>query len=146
MMITDSAAFSEEKSGKFADGKSFGYTASALEAAGLKKSEGYYTGVVKAKKKDKQLSTEEITHWSHYLDRELELLKPSVIVCAGGAAIRALCPDVKGGWEALSGQVIYDVKRDCSIFFAPNPQMTYVNPDVQNHLDEIFSEVQEALS
>lgn len=146
MMITDCASFSEHQAGKFADGKSFGYTKSALEAAGLKKSEGYYTGVVKAKKKDKQLTSDEINRWIDYLYREMDLLKPSVVVCAGGAAIRALCPDVKGGWETLAGQVVYDVKRDCSIYFAPNPQMTYVKPEVQNILDEIFCEVAEALS
>ncbi|MGF1781149.1 DNA polymerase III subunit alpha [Vibrio fluvialis] len=146
MMITDCASYSEEQGRKFADGKSFGYTKSALEAAGLKKSDGYYTGVVKAKKKDKQLTAEEINRWAGYLERELELLKPSVIIAAGGAAIRALCPDVKGGWEALAGQVVYDVKRDCSIYFAPNPQMVFVKPDVQNILDEIFINVAEALS
>lgn len=69
-----------------------------------------------------------------------------MIIAAGGAAIRALCPDVKGGWEALAGQVVYDVKRDCSIYFAPNPQMVFVKPDVQNILDEIFINVAEALS
>lgn len=145
MFITDSAAHSEVEGGHFGDGKSFNYTLSALKTAGLKKSDGYYTALVKTKKADKQLSADEINRWSGFLDAEMELLRPAIIVAAGGAIARHLCPDIKGGWEALAGQTIYDVKRDCTIIFAPNPQMVYAKPDVQNILDNIMCEVAEML-
>ena len=145
MFITDCASHSEDKAAAFGEGKSFDYTMIALKEAGLKKSEGYYTGLVKAKKKDKTISNEEITKWFGYLDREIELLKPAVIVAAGGAVARHLVPDVKGGWETISGQVVYDVKRDCSIIFAPNPQMTYIKPEVQDKLIEIMNAVKEMI-
>lgn len=146
MFITDCAAHSEVEAGRFAEGKSFNYTLAALKEAGLKKSDGYYTALVKTKKADKQLSSDEIVRWSHFLDAELELLRPAIIVAAGGAIARHLCPDIKGGWEAISGQTIYDVKRDCTIIFAPNPQMVYAKPDVQTVLDNIMIEVAEMLS
>ena len=146
MFITDCAAHSEVESGRFAEGKSFNYTLAALKEAGLKKSDGYYTALVKTKKADKQLTSDEIVRWSHFLDAELELLRPAIIVAAGGAIARHLCPDIKGGWEAIAGQTIYDVKRDCTIIFAPNPQMVYAKPDVQTVLDNIMCEVAEMLT
>ena len=51
----------------------------ALKEAGLKKSDGYYTALVKTKKADKQLSSDEIVRWSHFLDAELELLRPAIM-------------------------------------------------------------------
>lgn len=146
MFITDCAAHSEVEAGRFAEGKSFNYTLAALKEAGLKKSDGYYTALVKTKKADKQLTSDEIVRWSHFLDAELELLRPAIIVAAGGAIARHLCPDIKGGWEAIAGQTIYDVKRDCTIIFAPNPQMVYAKPDVQTVLDNIMCEVAEMLT
>ncbi|MGI1988655.1 DNA polymerase III subunit alpha [Shewanella glacialipiscicola] len=146
MVITDCAAFSEDNDGKFASGKSFNYMQSALKAAGMKKSDCYYTGLVKAKKMDKQLTAKEISTWSDILKREIELLKPAVIVCAGGAASRFLLPDVRGGWEDLAGKIIYDVKMDCSILLAPNPQMIYIKPDVQDILNSVMMEVAEIIS
>lgn len=145
MFVTDCASFSEDKAATFGEGKSFDYTACALRESGLKKSEGYYTGLVKAKKKDKTLTNDEITKWFGYLDREIELLKPAIIVAAGGAVARHLVPDVKGGWETIAGQVVYDIKRDCSIIFAPNPQMTYAKPEVQDKLIEIMTAVKEMI-
>ncbi|BCK65708.1 DNA-directed DNA polymerase [Aeromonas caviae] len=145
MFITDAPSYSECVSRKFADGKSFNYTLSSLKEAELKKSDGYYTALVKTKKADKQLSTEEINTWSSFIDAEIELLKPPVIIAAGGAIARHLCPDVKGGWEAIAGTSVYDVKRDCTIIFSPNPQMVYAKPDVQTVLDNIMCDVAEML-
>lgn len=145
MFVTDSPAYSECESKRFAEGKSFNYTLSALKEAELKKSDGYYTALVKTKKADKQLTTAEINTWSHFLDAEIELLKPPVIIAAGGAVARHLCPDVKGGWEAIAGTSVYDVKRDCTIIFAPNPQMVYAKPDVQTVLDNIMCDVAEMM-
>ncbi len=146
MFLTDCAAHSEEKAGAFAEGKSFEYTSRALKEAGLKRSDGYYSALVKTKKKDKTLTADEINKWVGYLDRELELLKPAVIVAAGGAIARHLVPDIKGGWETIAGQVIYDVKRDCTIIIAPNPQMSFVRPEAQDKLDEVMQVVAEILS
>ncbi|MGL6459783.1 uracil-DNA glycosylase family protein [Aeromonas hydrophila] len=145
MFITDAPSYSECVSRKFAEGKSFNYTLSSLKEAELKKSDGYYTALVKTKKADKQLSTEEINTWSSFIDAEIELLKPPVIIAAGGAIARHLCPDVKGGWEAIAGTSVYDVKRDCTIIFSPNPQMVYAKPDVQTVLDNIMCDVAEML-
>lgn len=146
MFITDTASHTEEKAGSFADGKSFDYTQKALKEAGLKRADGYYTGLVKTKKKDKTLTAEEINKWVSYLDREIELLKPAIIVAAGGAIARHLVPDIKGGWETITGQVFYDVKRDCTIIIGPNPQMAYVKPEAQDKLDEVMVAVADMIN
>lgn len=145
MFVTDCASYSEEQAGQFAQGKSFGYAEKSIKEAGLKRSDGYYTGLVKTKKKDKQLTPEEINKWFSYLDEEIEILKPAIIVAAGGAVARHLVPDISGGWETISGQVVYDVKRDCSIIFAPNPQMAFVKPEAQDKLTEVMQSVVEML-
>lgn len=145
MFLTDCPNFSEVKDGKMLSGKGSNYLREALKEAGLKPSNGYYASLVKRPKEDKQLTNEEVNTYSPYLEREIDILKPGIIVAAGGGVARQLVPDVKGGWEEMCGQVHYDPVRDCNIVIAPNPMMCFPRPEVQDHLNSVMIEVAEMI-
>jgi len=70
----------------------------ALEAAGIRRDETYVTNVVKhfkwepqgKRRKHKKPSAREIAACLPWLERELELIRPKVLVCLGATAAQAL--------------------------------------------------------
>jgi len=145
MVVTDSPNWSEEQKSQMFSGKASQQLQQAIKNAGVDKQNGYFTSLVKSPKEGKQLTTEQIGACSGFLKREIELLKPPVIVALGSAAIRYFVPDVKGGIMDLTGKVHYSAELDASIVFGINPLMISFDPDKQNDLDETFEKVAELL-
>jgi DNA polymerase III subunit alpha len=143
VVITDKPHFFELEEGKAFKGKATAYIKTALKAAGLKPSDGYYTHLFKAKPDSKELTKEEIAAHGKYLKRELALLRAPVVLLAGTKSIRYLFPDTKGSAEDLARQVEYVQDEDCSYMFCINPQMVYIKPDKQTLLNEVFSDIAE---
>lgn len=146
MVIFDAPHKGEEKKGKFMEGDGSKYLKAALTEAGLGIGDAYFTSVVKACKTEKQLTNEQINGCSSYLDREIELLKPPVILALGSTAIRHLVPDAKGNWQELAGKSVFSAKLDATIIMGFNPQIIYHNPEQQDRLNEILRKLAEALS
>ena len=145
MMVFDNPTWSDEQGGKMLNGKGADPVKVALANAGLKASDGYYTALVKAYKGKGagQLSNAAINGCSGFLDREVDLLKPPVIVCMGGASIRHFCPDVKGGWADLVGRSHYSAALDATIVFALNPGQVAFDSTKQRYLDDVMKQVAE---
>lgn len=146
MVIFDAPHKGEEKKGKFMEGDGSKYLKAALTEAGLSIGDAYFTSVVKACKTEKQLTNEQIIGCSGYLDREIELLKPPVILALGSNAIRHLVPDAKGNWQELAGKTVFSPKLDATVIMGFNPQIIYHNPDRQEQLNEIVKKVAETIS
>lgn len=138
MVITDAPGNDEEAAGVFATGKSFGYVSNAMKVVDLKKSEGYWTGLSKKKKDGRQLTAAEIRAYSGFLDRELELLKPPVIVCLGSNATRYMLPDLKGNLMDHIGRTFWDKRRQALIIVGFNPGMIFHDENRFDSLAEIF--------
>lgn len=137
MIVVDSANWSETDKGKFGEGEACESLRKALGEAGFSMRDVYVTGLVKAQKpKGGQLANDMINGCSGFLDREIELLKPPVILAMGGKATRHLSPEAKGGWEELFLKDVYDKARDCTIVFGINPMMTYMDPGKQRFVNE----------
>jgi len=145
MVISDCPSWQEEKAGKLLEGDAATHVKVALKAAGLEPSEGYYTTLVKAKKSDKFLSNAQLNGCAQYLERELELVKPAVIIALGSATIKRLLPGVKGSATELAGKVIYDAKLDASIVCGINPQVIYHNPDQLEVLKAVMEKAADIL-
>lgn len=144
VVITDKPTFFEVENGKSFMGKSNLYIKTALKAAGLKPSDGYYTHLVKTQPDDKkELSKEEITYYGDFLKQELDILHPPLVILAGTKSIRYLFPDSKGSAEDLSRTVEYDKDNDRNYMFCINPQMIYIKPDKQDLLNTVFTDVAE---
>jgi DNA polymerase-3 subunit alpha len=143
MVITDCPNWSEAQAGKMLEGKASENLKLAIKSAGLTFNEGYYTSLVKSAKPKgtKRLTTEQIKGCTGYLLREIELLKPPVIVALGGAVIRHFVPDAKGGADELAGKVIFNVALDANIVLGFNPMMIAFDPDKMALLTDIFRKV-----
>jgi DNA polymerase-3 subunit alpha len=148
MIVTDSPTNEEAKHGVSFSGGARKTLLDAMAVAGFPAKNGanaYHTSVVKNAKREK-LTTEQITECRKHLNAEVEIVKPSVILCLGGAAIRHFYPEAKGGWSEMCGQVIYDKNLDATLVFGLNPQMIFFKPEVEKHLVDVFKIVRDILS
>lgn len=138
MCVTDGPFRSEELSQRFADGEDFGITSSALITAELSRRDAYWTGLLKRRKSGKIVTGQEIREFSPYLDREVDLLKPPLIVTLGSNAARYFVPDLKGPIDEYVGRTFWDAKRDATILIGVNPMVVMMDPDRFDELAWVF--------
>ena len=144
MVVTDCPTWEEEKADQLLTGESSTYVKAAIKDAGLAVGDGYYTTLVKAKKSDKFLSNAQLNGCRKYIERELELIKPSVIVALGSATIKHFIPGSKPA--ELAGKAIYDPKLDATIICGINPMQCNFDPSKLDILAATFEKVAEVLS
>lgn len=138
-LVLESPTFQDEKAGKLMETDSAQCIREALRSAGLSLSDVYVTTLLKRPKVDKQASAEEIRFAKPFFEREMELLKPAVIVALGSFVARELCPDEKGGIMELNGKVIFDKARDASVVLTISPGQIWHDPDKQSMMNEAVS-------
>lgn len=146
MVVSDCPSWQEEKADKLLEGDAADFVKAAIKGAGLSPADGYYTTLVKAKKNDKFLSNGQINGCSKFLDRELELIKPAIIIALGSASIKRFVPGIKGSTAELAGQVIFDPKLDASIVCGINAQQIKFDPSKADVLQAVFEKVADVLS
>ena len=146
MVVTDCPSWQEEKKELLLEGDAGAAVKSALKNAGLVMTEGYYTTLVKAKKSDKFLTNEQQNGCAKFIERELEIVKPAVIVALGSAAIKYFLPGIKGSLSEMAGKVVFDAKRDASIVCGINPQQVHFDSSKIEILNTVFERVQDILS
>lgn len=144
MVVADGPYFSEVERGRLVTGKVEDILKSALKSADLNLNDGYFTALVKAQKADgdKFYSAEQIRLYSQFLDREVELLKPPVIVCLGTAASKHFVKDLKSAHES-NGKVAYDPALDAQIIVGISTGYVMYEPSAESKLREIFEKVAE---
>lgn len=148
MLVFDSPNWKEERAGRMLEGDASDVVKAALKGVGLKTSDGYYTSLVKSTKPQgqKALTNEQINGCSTWLAREIEILKPPVIIAMGSNAVRYFSPGVKGTPSDLAGKVIFDAKLDASIIFGINPGSLFHDPSKIKHVEEVFARLGDLLS
>lgn len=144
-IVTDYPSSNERAEGGLFMGKGRDTLMPFMKEAGLTATGGYFTSVVKNKGEEK-LNPEQIAKCKGYLEKEMSIIAPPVIVCMGGAAIRHFYPEAKGGWAEMCGQVIYDKERDATIIFGINPAMTYFRDEAKGMIVDVFKILKEVLS
>lgn len=141
MIVTDCPNWSEKEANKMGEGKASSSLKEAIVNAGMSMSDVYLTSLVKAPKpKGGQIENEMINGCAQYLAREIEILKPPVILALGGKAARHICPEIKGKWEEICGEEIYLPKLDSTLLVGFNPMMIGFDPSKQQLLDDIFKQ------
>lgn len=139
--IFDAANRFEEGNKRFTTAENFDVVKESLFEAGLERNDGYWTALVKKTKEGSSLSPSEIARYAPYLEKELAVLKPPLIVAMGTNAARYLIPDMKGSIFDYVGKLYYDRKRDCNILIGFTPGMIAFDPDKQETLNEIFERI-----
>ena len=124
------------------------YLRAAMRDNGVDPGHGYYTSLVKAPKLKgaKQLSTDQINGCSQYLTREIDLLKPQVIVALGSNAMRYFAPHLKGNPNDLAGMSFYRRDLDATIVVGANPAALHFDPSKAEGLLKTFAEVADLIT
>lgn len=144
MVITDAVTKQEEKAGTMMNGSNADYIKAAIEEAGGKWNKGYYyTALAKVPKSDKKLTAEELRNWKPLLDKEIEIMRPPIIVAMGSEIARLLIPDLKGPITELAGKVVYNKDLDANIVVGMTPGMIYVKPETADIMTKVFEVVRE---
>jgi DNA polymerase-3 subunit alpha len=145
MVVTDCPSSFETRKEKLLEGEAGVVLKEAIKDAGLSVAQGYFTTLVKAPKSDR-LTPAQIGACSLWLEKEIELVQPSVIVCMGGNVSRHFAPDLKGGIEELAGRVVYSRKYDANIVLGINPGMLFYKPHLEEVIRDVFRKVALMLS
>ena len=148
MVVADSATWEEADKDQLLTGEAADFVKIAIRDAGLNVGEGYYTTLVKAKKPkgEKFLSNAQLNGCRKFIERELEIIKPSVIVALGSNAIKYFVPGVKGSTADLAGKAIYDAKLDATIVCGINAQQCCFDPSKADILSAVFEKVADIIS
>lgn len=145
MVVSDCPTWEEEKKDKLLEGEAASYIKTAIKEAGLNVADGYFTTLVKARKNDKFLTNQQINGCKKFLERELEIVKPPVVVALGSATIKHFFPGVKGGVSEMAGKAVYDSKLDAMIVGGISAAQCVFDPSKLLSLAETFSKVAEIL-
>ena len=149
MMVFDSPTYGEGQEGKLLEGDAgSSVVRMALKDAGLSVNDGYFTALVRSPKpkEAKALSNEQINGCSEYLAREIEILKPQVIIAMGSNAVRYFAPGVKGSPAELAGKVIYREDLEASVIFGINPGMVFFDASKVVHVQESIRKLSELVT
>lgn len=145
MLVFDCPTKDDDDRGKLLSGTCGKLVREQLKANGISPALGYTTTLVKAKKTDKFLTNEQLNGCADYLDREVEVLKPSVIVCLGSASARHFLPDLKSP-SAEVGNSFYNAKLDATVVVGLTPLQTIFDDSKIALLDKTFAALKEALA
>jgi DNA polymerase-3 subunit alpha len=143
MAIFDGPTFEEERAGKMLEGKTSDFVKAALKDVGLSPDDGYYTSMVKSPKAGKGYTNEQLNGCFTYVQQEIEILKPPIILLLGTNAFRAFATGLKGGMVDFAGKVIYDPKLDASIVVGINPAQVLFDDRKVTLLQEACRQVAE---
>lgn len=148
MLVFDSPNWKEERAGKMLEGDASDVVKAALKGVGLKLSDGYYTSLVRSvrPKEQKTLTNEQITNCSKWLEQELAILRPPIVIAMGSSSIRYFTKGMKGSPADLAGRVIFDAERDASIILGVNPSSIFFDPSKIKLVEKVFSQLGELLS
>ena len=147
MIVIDGPSYKEEEKNQMCVGDTGTFIKDSLIKAGFKMSEVYITSFVKARKqKGEEIQNSTVIGCGKFLEREIALLKPPVIVALGSKSIRQLVPDVKGGWEELNGKSHFDPVNDRTVVMGFNPAMICFDESKKTLLDAVFEQAAEIFS
>jgi DNA polymerase-3 subunit alpha len=148
LLVFDNPNWKEERAGKMLEGDGGDVIKAALKGVGLKAADGYYTALVKSckPKEQKALTNEQINGCGEWLKKEIEILKPPVIIAMGTNSVRWFSPGIKGTGADLAGKVIYRSDLDATVVFGINPATLFHNPGNLKLIESTFERLGELLS
>ncbi len=104
MFVGEGPGFAEDQQGRPFVGKSGQYLTETLNAAGIRRTDVYITNVVKCRPpENRDPLAEELEACSDYLDQQVALINPRIIVTLGRFSMRRWFPD--GSITRIHGQV-----------------------------------------
>jgi DNA polymerase-3 subunit alpha len=145
MVITDCPTKNEDSVGKMLSGDGADFIKYSLQETGLKAANGYFTTLVKSIKNGRKLTNEQINGCSQYLDHEIKLLTPAVIVLMGSDTIKRFLPAEKKPNEVRC-KVVYSKEYDANFVVGMNPALLWFDVSRQDEMTEIFQVVADLIN
>ena len=145
MIIQDCPGSEEEGGGVMSWSRAVACVIDAMGVHDLSRVDTYWTALVKRPKAEKQISPDEIGTYAPYLKKEIEILRPPIIVLLGSGVVRHFIPDLKGKASDVAGKVIYSKELDANIVIGFNPGEIYFSPEKQQQMVDVFHSVVDLL-
>lgn len=145
MLIQDCPNADDDNAGMMGYARATECVVEAMREHGLEPQDVYWTALVKRPKADKQVSAEEIKKYRDYLEREIDILKPPIIVLMGTSVTRHFLPDLKGKVFDHAGKVVYSRELDANLVVGFNPGEIWFSPEKQETMVEVFKTVMDLL-
>lgn len=146
MIISDAPGSEEERSGVMGMSRSNLAVVEAMDEVGLTMQDVYWTALIKRPKRERQVTADEISIYKPYLDDEIKVLEPTVIVLLGSQVTRTMIPNFKGKASDAAGSVIYFKELDANVVVGFSPGEIYHAPEKQENMNKVFASVAELLS
>ena len=139
MLVFDSPNWKEEKADQMGVGSQMESVNIALGEAGFELSDCYITSLVKSPKpsKDKPFSNKTLSACAEWLDKEIDLIKPPLVIVMGREAARRFMPEMKGLAE-YTGKVLFDRERDMNVLIGMNVGLIHFHPEKQDDLNQLM--------
>jgi len=145
MLVGDMPSSSDDSSGKIFTGRSGELLTNMLKnVLHIDRQDVYITNILKCKALDKQNPSPAYAHTCHpYLLKEIELIKPKIIVALGSLAYEYLCGD-NSPIENIRGTV--NMQKDYIVIPTYHPNHLLRNPSLKKESFEDLLKVKEYLN
>lgn len=147
MMVVDGVSWKEEGADEMAHGSYINSLEQSLDQIGLSMKDVYLTSLIKSPKPEdtKKWDNKTLSECPVWLDKEIELLRPPVVVILGTLAFKHFVKDAKNGLNDHTGRVIYDRARDTNLLVGINPNAIHFDSSKQQILDEVIAKIADLL-
>ncbi len=144
MFIGEAPGSTEDETGRPFVGAAGRLLTQLIESIGLKRDEIYITNIVKCRPpENRDPSDDEIKMCYPYLVKQIQLIKPRLIVCLGRHSARTLFKESGLKWRSMNSMHgrVYSVKLyglDLKIIATFHPAAALYNPGLRKELEKDF--------
>lgn len=148
LFIGEGPGFNEDKKGIPFCGKAGEVLDLLLASIGFEREDIYITNVVKCRPpNNRDPEEEEIESCSNFLTRQLEIIKPKVIVCLGRYSMKEIFKRFSINETSPISKLHGNIFQKDDFFIVPlyHPAVAVYNPDRYNVLKNDFEKIKEVL-
>lgn len=148
MVVFDQASKVEQDQKQFTLCKAFMRSCQiSAYRSGIDKADVYWTGLIKREKAkgEKTFSNETLDEAYKELTKEIDIVRPPIVLALGSTVARFFAPSLKGAIIDHCGSVFYNKEKDMNVIIGFNPGMIHFNSEYETKLDELFEMISEML-
>jgi len=141
MLIGLGPGYHEDREGRPFVGAAGKFLNKLLDSVGLKREEVYITNVVKCYLPENKVTDEEVKACTPYLDKQIELIDPEIIIALGNTAAEYLSKKYRfqfTSMEKMHGQVlrISTISKEVKIILMYHPAAGLRNPPLRSVIED----------
>lgn len=137
-IVIDNPSVKEEGADEMGYGKGSDALEEALSNHGMSLNDVYLTSLLKTSKPKDGFSKTTISECPKWVDKELGILKPPLVLIMGAEGLRHFLPKISGTISDNEGRVEYDPVRDCNFLIGMNPNRVIFDDSKQANLNNII--------